>query len=44
MDVAVEHREAIAREQFDAVIVNDDVGRATAELAAIVEGRRSGAR
>jgi hypothetical protein len=26
------------------VIVNDDVGRATAELAAIVEARRSGAR
>ena len=36
--------EQTAREQFDAVIVNDDVGRATAELAAIVEGRRSGAR
>jgi guanylate kinase len=35
--------ERIAREQFDAVIVNDDVGRVTAELAAIVEARRSGA-
>ena len=36
--------EQIAREQFDAVIVNDDVGRATSELAAIVEARRSGTR
>ncbi len=36
--------EAIAAEQFDAVIVNDDVGRATAELAAIVEARRNGSR
>jgi guanylate kinase len=35
--------ERIANEQFDAVIVNDDVGRATAALAAIVEARRSGA-
>ena len=39
-----EAEEAIAREQFDAIIVNDDVGRATAALAAIVEARRSGAR
>ncbi len=39
-----EAEERIAGEQFDAVIVNDDVGRATAELAAIVEGRRSGSR
>ena len=39
-----EAEEQIAHEQFDAVIVNDDVGRATAELAAIVEARRSGAR
>jgi guanylate kinase len=36
--------ETIAAEQFDAVIVNDDVGRATAELAAIVEARRNGSR
>ena len=39
-----EAEERIAREQFDAVIVNDDVGRATAELAAILEARRSGSR
>jgi guanylate kinase len=36
--------EELARQQFDAVIVNDDVGRAVAELAAIVEARRSGSR
>jgi guanylate kinase len=36
--------EEIAREQFDAIIVNDDVDRAAAELAAIVESRRSGER
>ncbi len=36
--------EKIARERFDAVIVNDDVDRATAELAAIVEARRRGER
>jgi guanylate kinase len=35
--------EAIAHEQFDAVVVNDDVGRATDEVAAIVEARRNGA-
>jgi len=35
--------EQIAEAQFDAVIVNDDVGRATDELAAIVKTRRSGA-
>ena len=46
---AVERRLARAEaeercaEQFDAVIVNDDVDRAMAELAAIVEARRSGA-
>ena len=39
-----EAEEQIAQEQFDAVIVNDDVDRATAELAAIVESRRNGAR
>ena len=39
-----EAEETVAREQFDAVIVNDDVGRAVAELAAILEGRRSGSR
>jgi guanylate kinase len=39
-----ETEERIADEQFDAVIVNDDVGRATKELAAIVEARRSGVR
>jgi guanylate kinase len=39
-----EAEEQIARERFDAVIVNDDVDRAAAELAAIVELRRSGAR
>lgn len=38
-----EAEERIGEEQFDAVIVNDDIGRATAELAAIVEARRSGA-
>src|SRR4029077_17637746 len=36
--------EEIARAQFDAVIVNDDVERAATELAAIVESRRSGER
>ena len=36
--------EEIARERFDAVIVNDDVDRAAAELAAIVKARRSGER
>jgi guanylate kinase len=35
--------EQIAEERFDAVIVNDDIGRATAELAAIVEAHRRGA-
>jgi guanylate kinase len=39
-----EAEESIADEQFDAVIVNDDVGRAVTELAAIVEGRRNGSR
>jgi guanylate kinase len=39
-----EAEEAIARERFDAVIVNDDVDRAAAELAAIVEARRRGER
>jgi guanylate kinase len=39
-----EAEEQVAREHFDAVIVNDDVGRATDELAAIVEARRSGSR
>jgi guanylate kinase len=34
--------EQLAEEQFDVVIVNDDVGRATDELAAIVESRRKG--
>jgi guanylate kinase len=38
-----EAEERIGEAQFDAVIVNDDVGRATSELAAIVEARRSGA-
>jgi len=36
--------EEIARERFDAVIVNDDVERAATELAAIVKARRSGER
>ena len=36
--------EQIARERFDAIVVNDDVDRAAAELAAIVKGRRSGER
>ena len=36
--------EEIARERFDAIIVNDDVDRAAAELAAIVKARRSGER
>jgi len=35
--------EQIAQEKFDAVIVNDDIERAIAELAAIVESRRNGA-
>ena len=39
-----EAEEEIARERFDAVIVNDDVDRAAAELAAIVEARRQGER
>jgi guanylate kinase len=38
-----ETEERVAREQFDAVIVNDDADRATAELTAILESRRSGA-
>jgi guanylate kinase len=36
--------EQIAQEKFDAVIVNDDIERAIAELAAIVESRRNGVR
>ena len=36
--------EEIARERFDAIVVNDDVDRAAAELAAIVKARRSGER
>ena len=36
-----ESEEQVARERFDAVIVNDDVDRAEAELAAIVEARRN---
>lgn len=36
-----EAEEQVARERFDAVIVNDDVDRAEAELAAIVEARRN---
>jgi guanylate kinase len=39
-----EAEEALAAEQFDAVIVNDDLGRAVDELAAIVEARRNGSR
>ena len=39
-----ESEEQVARDRFDAVIVNDDVERAAGELAAIVEARRSGAR
>jgi len=39
-----EAEERIARERFDAVIVNDDVDRAAAELAAILESRRGGSR
>lgn len=39
-----EAEEQIARERFDAVVVNDDVDRAAAELAAIVEARRRGER
>jgi guanylate kinase len=39
-----EAEEKVAREQFDVLIVNDDVDRAAAELAAIVKVRRSGAR
>ena len=36
-----ESEEQVARDRFDAVIVNDDVDRAEAELAAIVEARRN---
>jgi guanylate kinase len=39
-----EAEERIAEAEFDAVIVNDDLGRAVSELAAIVEERRSGSR
>ena len=39
-----EAEEAVAAEKFDAVIVNDDLGRAVDELAAIVEARRNGSR
>jgi guanylate kinase len=39
-----EAEERLGEERFDAVIVNDDIGRATNELAAIVEARRHGAR
>ena len=39
-----EAEEEVAREQFDVLIVNDDVDRAAAELAAIVKARRSSAR
>ena len=39
-----EAEERLGEERFDAVIVNDDIGRATAELAAIVKARRSGGR
>ena len=35
-----EEEEQVAAEQFDAVIVNDDVDRAVAELTAILESRR----
>jgi guanylate kinase len=38
-----ETEERVAGERFDAVIVNDDVDRAAAELAAILESRRNGA-
>jgi len=38
-----EAEERIASDRFDAVIVNDDVDRAAAELAAILESRRGGA-
>jgi guanylate kinase len=39
-----EAEERLAAEKFDAVIVNDDIGRAVDELAAIVEARRNGSR
>jgi len=39
-----ETEEQVARERFDVLIVNDDVDRAAAELAAIVKARRSGDR
>jgi len=38
-----EAEEQVARERFDAVIVNDDVDRAAAELTAILESRRKSA-
>jgi guanylate kinase len=39
-----EAEERVASERFDAVIVNDDVDRAAAELTAILESRRGGTR
>jgi guanylate kinase len=37
---AAEDEERIGAEKFDAVVVNDDLGRATAEVAAILNNRR----
>jgi guanylate kinase len=37
---AAEGEERIGETEFDAVVVNDDVGRAAAQLAAILENRR----
>ena len=36
-----EEEERIGATQFDAVVVNDDVDRAVAEVAAILENRRN---
>lgn len=36
-----DEEEAIARKEFDAMVVNDDVERATTEVAGILAGRRS---
>jgi guanylate kinase len=39
-----EAEERIAEESFDAIVVNDDPERATAEVAGILAGRRSAPR
>jgi guanylate kinase len=47
-DAAIAHRlhiaetEVAAAHEFDYVVINDDAGRAAAEVVAIIEGRRRG--